>query len=626
LKPFAAIAALEKDWIVGLALLFDAEKNITDMNKIKLILSLLDKHEKSKLIVVFFAMLVMGVIELVGIGSIGPFISVVSNPDIIRTNSYLDKVYTYFNFSSDNSFIVFIGIAVIAVLFFSNFFLACVYFIINYYSGKRRHSMAMRLFEKYLRQSYIFFLNTNTAELSRNILGDINTFIDKILITSLNLISSLIICLAIIILLIIINPLLSLIISAIIGASYFIIYSIVRKFINKIGLERSVQNTLKYKYVNETFGGIKDIKILGKERVFLNLFSGPSKKFAMNDVKNEIIGEIPKYLIETIAIGSILCVIIVMIKGGSKMEEFLPVLTIYAFGAYRLLPSLQKIFRAVSNIKYHFKIIDNLSRDYNTLPDGAPLDIDDIPRMQFEREIKLENIVFLYPNTNKDIIKNQNLIIKNNTSIALVGSTGCGKTTIIDIILGLLEAQSGSICIDGIAINDANRKSWQKNLGYVPQSIYLTDDTIRNNIAFGIDPKKIDDAAVIQAAKLANIHNFVVDELAQGYNTVIGERGIRLSGGQRQRIGIARAVYHDPSVLILDEATSALDSLTETAIMDAIKNLSHKKTIIMIAHRITTVKGCDIIYLMEKGIIVDCGHYDVLYQRNDNFRKMANGA
>jgi ABC-type multidrug transport system fused ATPase/permease subunit len=590
------------------------------------ILSLLDKSERGKLIFIVFAMLVMGVIELVGVGSLGPFISIVSNPDIIHTNVYLNKAYAYFKFSSDNSFIVFAGIAVIAVLFFSNFFLACVNFIINYYAGKRRHSMAMRLFEKYLRQPYIFFLNTNTAELSRSILGDISTFVDRILITSLNLISSAIICLAIIILLILINPLLSLIVSSVIGASYIIIYSIVRKFINRIGLERSVQNTLKYKYVNETFGGIKDIKILGKERVFLNLFSGPSRKFAMNDVKNEIIGDIPKYVMETIAIGGILCVIIVMIHRGSKIDEFLPVLTIYAFGAYRLLPSLQKIFRAISNIKYHFKIIDNLNKDFNTLLDGALLSGDDTPRMLFEREIKLEHIVFSYPGASKNVLKDQSLVIKNNTSIALVGSTGCGKTTTVDIILGLLEAQSGGIFVDGVEINDTNRKSWQKNLGYVPQSIYLTDDTIRNNIAFGIDPQKIDDAAVIQAAKIANIHDFIADELSAGYDTVIGERGIRLSGGQRQRIGIARAVYHDPSALILDEATSALDSLTETAIMDAIKNLSHKKTIIIIAHRITTVKGCDVIYLMEKGIIVDHGHYNDLYQKNDNFRKMADGA
>jgi ABC-type multidrug transport system fused ATPase/permease subunit len=596
------------------------------MNKINLVLSLLNRREKHQLILVVFAMLVMGVIELVGVGSIGPFISIVSNPDAIHTNSYLNRAYTYFNFSSDRKFVIFSGIAVIAVLFFSNFFLACVNFIINYYTGKRRHSMTMRLFEKYLRQPYIFFLNTNTAELSRNILSDVNTFTERILLASLNVVSSSIICIAIVVLLVIINPLLSLMVSAVIGFSYLAIYFIVRKFVTKIGLERSVQNTLKYKYVSETFGGIKDIKILGKEQVFLNLFSEPSRKYSMNDVKIEIIGDIPKYMMETIAIGGILCVILVMIHGGSEMNEFLPVLTIYAFGAYRLLPSLQKIFRAVSSIKYHFKIVDNLHSDYNVLPDGPPLAEDDIPRMPFENEIKLESIVFSYPNTGRDVIKNQSLVIKNNTSIALVGSTGCGKTTLVDIILGLLEAHSGSVYVDGVEINDANRKNWQKNLGYVPQSIYLTDDTIRNNIAFGIDPQKIDETAVIQAAKIANIHDFITDELADGYDTIIGERGIRLSGGQRQRIGIARAVYHDPSALILDEATSALDSLTEIAIMDAIRNLSHKKTIIIIAHRITTVRACDVIYLMEKGIITDCGNYNDLYQRNASFRKMADGA
>jgi ABC-type multidrug transport system fused ATPase/permease subunit len=245
--------------------------------------------------------------------------------------------------------------------------------------------------------------------------------------------------------------------------------------------------------------------------------------------------------------------------------------------------------------------------------------------MDFHKNIRLENIIFSYPNKEKSTINNQSLTIELNTSIALVGETGCGKTTFIDIILGLLEPKSGKIFIDDIEINDKNRKNWQKNLGYVPQSIYLTDDTIRNNIAFGVDPNKIDDNAVIKAADIARLHNFVTEELEKGYDTIIGERGVRLSGGQRQRIGIARAVYHDPSVLILDEATSALDGLTEGAIMDAIRALGHKKTIIIIAHRITTVRNCDVIYMMDKGTIVDSGNYEVLYEKNETFRKMADG-
>jgi ABC-type multidrug transport system fused ATPase/permease subunit len=592
--------------------------------KLSLILSFFTKREKTQLLFIFMAMLVMGFIELLGVGSIGPFISVVSNPEIIHSNVYLDKAYTLFNFSSDTDFIIASGVAVIVIIALSNICLSSINFLIYFYSAKRRHSLAMNLLEKYLRQPYIFYLNINTSDLSKNILGDVQTFVSNILISLLQVISSSIISLAIIILLVIINPFLALILSFFLGLSYVSIFSIVRKFLAKKGKDRAFQHSLKYKYISEIFGGIKDIKILGKEKIFLNFFSGPSKKFAMNDAISEVVNDFPKYLLETIAMGGMIAAIIVMIQTGSKIDEFLPILTVYAFGAYRLLPTLQRIFRAIANIKYHSPIIENLYKDYIVLPNGNELR-DDVPKMDFFNNIRLENIKFSYPNTQNDIIKNQSITIESNTSIALVGSTGCGKTTFVDIILGLLQPETGKLFVDNIEINDINRQSWKKNLGYVPQSIYLTDDTIRNNIAFGIAPEKINDEAIIKAANLANIHDFVVNDLAEGYETVIGERGIRLSGGQRQRIGIARAVYHDPSVLILDEATSALDGLTENAIMDAIRNLSHKKTIIMIAHRITTVKNCDIIYFMEKGTIVDYGKYDELYEKNTAFRKMANG-
>jgi ABC-type multidrug transport system fused ATPase/permease subunit len=592
--------------------------------KLNLILSFFNKHEKNQLLFILLAMLVMGFIELLGVGSIGPFISIISNPDIIHSNAYLNKAYTIFNFSSDKNFIIASGIAVIAIIALSNICLSGINFLIYFYSAKRRHSLAMNLLEKYLRQPYIFYLNINTADLSKNILVDILVFVSNTLISLLQITASSIIALSIIVLLIIINPILALVLSFILGIFYIFIFSIVRKFLVRKGKERALQNSLKFKYINETFGGIKDVKILGKEKTFLNFFSGPSKKYSMADAISEVVNDIPKYLLETIAMGGMIAVIIIMIQAGSRIDEFLSVLTVYAFGSYRLLPTLQKIFKAMANIKYHSSIIETLYKDYVILPNGNELK-DNVPRLEFTQQIKLENIIFSYPDTRNDTIKNQSITIEFNTSIALVGSTGCGKTTFVDIILGLLEPKAGKLFIDNVEINDTNRQRWQKNLGYVPQSIYLTDDTIRNNIAFGIAPEKIDEEAVIKAAQLANIHDFVVSELAEGYSTVIGERGIRLSGGQRQRIGIARAVYHDPAVLILDEATSALDGLTENVIMDAIRNFSHKKTIIMIAHRITTIKNCDIIYFMEKGAIVDHGKYDELYEKNTAFRKMADG-
>jgi ABC-type multidrug transport system fused ATPase/permease subunit len=593
--------------------------------KYELILAILTKREKRQFFFVLFSFLIMGFIELLGVGSIGPFISIISNPEVIHTNIYLNKAYNYFNFSNDTSFIIAFGIIVIVVFAVSNICLSLISFIIFFYSGERRHSISMRLFERYLRQPYVFYLNINTAELSKIILTDVNYFVGNVLIHLLNLISCFIVSSSIVILFLIVNPLASVIITLVLGVLYFLIFTLVRKYLGKKGIERSVQNTLKYKYVNESFGGIKDIKILGKEKVFLDSFSGPSQKFARNDAISEVVNEVPKYLIETIAIGGMLSIIMVMVHTGGRIENFLPILTIYAFGAYRMLPLLQKMFKSIASIKYNFPIVENLYNDLKKLPEGISLNDENIKKMEINNNIKLENIVFSYPNNDKEVIRNQTLTIKANSSIALVGSTGCGKTTFVDIVLGLLYPKSGKLCIDGIEIDDNNRKSYQKNLGYVPQSIYLTDDTIRNNIAFGISSEKIDDNQIIQAAKLANIHSFILEELKDGYDTIIGERGIRLSGGQRQRIGIARAVYHNPSVLILDEATSSLDSMTENAIMDAIKNMVHKKTIIMVAHRITTVKNCDVIYIMEKGIIIDKGNYQDLYQNNSTFKKMADG-
>jgi ABC-type multidrug transport system fused ATPase/permease subunit len=587
--------------------------------------ALLSRQEKRRLIFILFALLVMGIVEVAGVGALGPFMAVVSEPAIIHTNAYLSAAYTLLKVETDNAFIVFFGIAVISVLALSNFCISAINYILNRYTAKCSHAMSIRLFERYLRQPYMYYLNINSAELTKRIWNDVPVFVNEVLFRILSLISSAVIALFIFILLVAVNPLLAALISLVLGVSYILIFTAVRKFLARKGAERNRQDSLKYKYINETFGGIKDIKILGKEQVFLNFYREPSRLAAMSRAAGEIVGELPKYIIETIVIGGIIGVIIAMIQSGSRIEDFIPVLTVFAFGAYRFLPLLQKIFRAVSSIRYNSPVMDNLYQDLVRLPEGAPLAPGDAAPLDFHRAFRLENISFAYPRTETDTIKNQSVTIARNTSVALVGATGCGKTTLADIILGLLEPQAGKLYVDDTEITAANRRNWQRNLGYVPQSIYLTDDTIRNNIAFGVDPALIDDGAVEAAARLANIHDFVTGELKEGYGTVIGEKGIRLSGGQRQRIGIARAVYHDPPILILDEATSALDSLTENAIMDAIKNVSHKKTIIMIAHRITTVKSCDTIYMMDRGIITDSGNYAALYAGNPAFRKMADG-
>jgi ABC-type multidrug transport system fused ATPase/permease subunit len=593
--------------------------------KLGLILKLLTGKEKSRLAIIFIAQLITGFIELVGIGSIGPFISLISNQQMIHQNQYLNLVYTRFNFTSDRDFIILFGILVIACIVVSNLVIAVVTTVNVYYSEKKRYSITMRLFEQYLRQPYIFFLDHNSAMLMRN-LDNVNRFISDILTNILNLVSCSIISLFIIGLLIFLNPLLALIVSAVLGVMYSAIFGALRNFLNKRGKEQQHYLFLRFKYMTEAFGGIKDIKILKKERVFLERLRFPLLKYARNDANKMAVNELPRFLIESTAIGGMVLVILVMIISGSKIEQFLPILTIYAFGAYRLLPLLQRIFRASTTIKYSFPVVETLYNDLATLPAGGKLLYDkEIAALPFNSEIRLKDISFSYPNARRFIINNINLAIKHNTSIAFVGPTGCGKTTLVDIILRLLIPQGGSLSIDGTIIDEGNSANWQKNLGYVPQSIYLTEDSIKNNIAFGVPPEEINMETVIRAAALANIHDFISGELEQGYESSVGERGVKLSGGQRQRIGIARAVYHNPSVLIFDEATSALDNLTENAVMDAIQTMGHKKTIIIIAHRITTVKNCDTIYLMENGAITDSGNFGELYAKNAMFRKMADG-
>lgn len=597
------------------------------MHKIRMILSLLTVSEKRKLIVVFFAMLIAGALEIIGVGSIMPFISVASDPASIKSNKLLNWAFTTFGFTDPQRFVFFLGIAVIGFILVNNLGRTAISYIIHRFSGMRLHWISLRLLRKYLRQPYIFFLNQNSSDLSKNILSEVAVVVNRVLIILLQMISNTVISICIIGLLFFVDPLLALTVSIVLGVSYFVIFGLVRNYLGRKGIERAQVNTDRYKYVYEALGGIKDVKLLGREEVFLDLYAKPSRQYAINDAMSEVVSDVPKYIMETIAFGGILVIILVLMGAGGNLNSILPLVSLYAFGGYRLMPALQKVFKAFAKIKYSFPVVEIVHRHLVGLPDGAArTDVLDIEPLSFKNRMDLESIRFTYPEMSEPVIKDQNLSIDANTSIGFVGPTGCGKTTLVDIVLGLLRPQFGTMKVDGTVISEENLRSWQANLGYVPQTIFLTDSTIARNIAFGIPEDQIDMEAVRKASRIANLDGFIERELEHGYETQVGERGVRLSGGQRQRIGIARAMYHNPSVLILDEATSALDGLTEQAIMDAIHNLSHKKTIIMIAHRITTVRECDVIYVLDHGAIVDRGTYDELIKRNESFRLMAEGS
>jgi ABC-type bacteriocin/lantibiotic exporter with double-glycine peptidase domain len=369
------------------------------------------------------------------------------------------------------------------------------------------------------------------------------------------------------ILLIIVDPLLALSVGVVLGLAYVAIFALVSGWLKRLGQASVKANQERYIAVSEAFGATKEVKVGGLEQAYIQRFSKPAEIYAKGQATAQVIQQLPRFVLEGIAFGGILLVMLyLMIKSGS-FTAALPIIALYAFTGYRLMPALQQIYAATSQMRYAGPSIEALYDDMMTFQEVVSDSSNPTP-LSFNKSIDLEQVSYRYPNATHPAIKSMDLSIPARSSVAFVGATGSGKTTTVDVILGLLEPQSGKLIIDGQAITATNRRKWQSAIGYVPQQIYLADDSVAANIAFGISSENIDQKAVERAAKIANLHEFVVEDLPQGYATTVGERGVRLSGGQRQRIGIARALYHSPQVLIMDEATSALDSLTEQAVME----------------------------------------------------------
>ena len=597
------------------------------MNSMRRLLGLLSRKEKRKLLLVLFGVLVLGILELAGIGSILPFLSVASKPEIIQTNIYLNRAYEILGFRSEESFLFALGIGVVLFILISNAMKVLVSYVNTRYTAMRMHHLSLRLFRRYLYRPYVFFLNKNSSELMKNILGEVGILVNRVLIPFLDLISSIVVTLLIIIMLVVIDPVLALLAFAVIGSIYGVVYMIVRRRLDTLGRRQIESNRLRYKKVSEAFGGIKDVKVLGREDYYLKDFVPPSIENAKIQITRDLIGTIPKHVLEVFAFGGMMLVVLYMMRAMGNLRDAVPVIGLYALAAYRMIPSLQKIFASLAKLRTSFPVVELI---YENLGDWQTEEarvkiikkLNPTP-LPFEHELRLNAISFSYPGGDIPVIKEQTFVIGKNTTVGLVGPTGCGKTTTVDIILGLLEPQNGTFMVDSVEVTRESVGSWRQQIGYVPQHIYLTDDSVAKNIAFGVPEQMVDMGAVERAARIANIHDFITAEMPAKYQTIVGERGIRLSGGQVQRIGIARALYHNPAVLVLDEATSFLDGLTEAAIMDAIHTLSHQKTIIIIAHRLATVRECDEIFAMDHGVVVDRGTYQELLERNERFRKIA---
>jgi len=518
-----------------------------------------------------------------------------------------------------------LGILVVVLLVTSLAFKALTTYAQIRFVLMREYSIGKRLVEGYLHQPYSWFLNRHSADLGKTILSEVNAVIGNGMLPLMTLIAQSTVAFALLIMLLIVDPLLAFGVGMVLGLSYAGIFVVMSGLLKRLGQTRIDANKERFTAVSEAFGAAKEVKVGGLEQVYIQRFAKPAEIFAKGQATASVIGQLPRYALEAIAFGGILLLMLYLMSRNGDFVSALPIITLYAFAGYRLMPALQQIYQSFTQLRFAAPAVVALHQDLSSLQD-ANIQHGRTNPISLTKSIKLNQISYRYPNASQYALKEINISIPAFGTVGFVGATGSGKTTIVDVILGLLEPQEGSLTIDSQPIVDANRRQWQRAIGYVPQHIYLTDDTIAANIAFGVLAKDIDQQSVERAAKIANLHEFVVNDLSHGYATAVGERGVRLSGGQRQRIGIARALYHNPKILILDEATSALDNITEQAVMEAVNNLGQDITIILIAHRLSTVRQCDQIYLLDRGELRARGTYDELSADNRQFKAMADGA
>lgn len=583
------------------------------MQTIKKLLFLLTPRERKQAFLLLMMIIFMACLDMLGVASILPFIAVLTNPDIISSNIILNKMYQtskLFGVSNSNQFLFFLGILLFILLIISLSFKALTTYAQVRFVQMREYSIGKKLVEGYLSQQYDWFLNRNSADLGKTILSEVKEVIEYGISPLMELLAKGMVAIALIILLVLVDPKLAIIVGFSLSSSYAIVFYLIKNYLSRSGEERLENNKLRFTVISEAFGAIKEVKVGGFEDIYITNFSKPAQIFAKTSASSQVISILPRFILEAIAFGGVLLIMLYIMSKTNSINNTLPIITLYVFAGYRLMPALQTIYISLTQLTFIGPSIDKLYSDFTKLfPLKENLDKNTII---LNREIELENINFNYPNSPKQTLKNINLIIPAKSKVGLIGTTGSGKTTLVDVILGLLEPQQGELRIDNKIISKKNLRSWQCSIGYVPQNIYLSDDTIAANIAFGIKSDEINLKIVEKVSKIANIHDFIIDELPKQYLTTIGERGIRLSGGQRQRLGIARALYHSPQLLILDEATSALDNDTEQAVMEAVSNLGNDITIILIAHRLNTLKNCDIIFKLDKGKIVGRGMYEDL--------------
>lgn len=568
----------------------------------KKLMLLLDKKQKRAMVGLVFMMLIGAVLEAAGISAVIPVIQVVLDENALEKYAYVRAIYDALHMKSQMQFTIFVLTLLAVVFAVKNIYLYIQQKVMCHFVYTNQFRTSERMMKNYLRKGYEFYLNADTAVVQRNITSDVNNMYALIL-AILQLVSEVIVFAILAVVLLVADWKMTLMISAMLILTLLVITKVVKPVLKKAGKDNQDYYSGLFKWISQTVQGIKEVKVAGKEQYFVDEYIACGQGYVDAVQKYTLLNNVPKLLIESVAIIGVVIYMIVLLLTGTSVVDMMPILTVFAAAVVRLMPCATRINNQLNNIIYFepflMGVSDNLQEEIN----GENVDMsfakESDAKLPLKKEIRLEGISYAYPNTDKLIFDKADMTIPIGKAVGIVGTSGAGKTTVVDILLGLLKLKTGVIYADDKDIM-TDYRAWLKNIGYIPQMIFMLDDTIRKNVAFGVPDDKISEKRIWEVLKEAQLDEFV-KTLPEGLDTKIGERGIRLSGGQRQRIGIARALYGDPDVLILDEATSALDNDTEAAIMDSINNLHGKKTLVIIAHRLQTIEKCDMIYRVENG-------------------------
>ena len=567
------------------------------------ILSVLSPLERRNVTLLLVLMFIGMLFEILSVGIILPVIAIIMQEDLIQQFPVLQTTFHYLGEPNHTQLVVGSMLALVIAYTMKSFFIIFLIWKQMSFIHNVQASLSQRLFINYLRQPYTFHLQRNSAQLIRNIVTETGMFALTGLSAAMILLTEILALLGIVILLLFIEPVGAIITAITIGLVSLLFYYFTRGYILKWGKERQYHEGMRIQHLQQGLGGVKDVKLLGREDNFFSQYSFHNKRSAHVGKYVYTMQQFPRILLELLAVIGLSILVVTMVMQGDNSGTLFATLAVFAAAAFRMLPSVNKIITAIQRVRYSLPVINILHEELVGFDECQTKNNN--KTLLFKDSLNLESVTYKYPLTEDKALSGVNISIPVGTSVGFIGGSGAGKSTIVDIILGLLTPVKGRVLVDGIDIQE-NLRSWQNNIGYVPQSIYLTDDSLRRNIAFGISNEDIDELALNRAIKAAQLNEFV-NSLENGLDSVVGERGIRISGGQRQRIGIARALYHDPEVLVLDEATSSLDVATETKIMEAVNTFKGKKTIIIVAHRLSTVENCNLIYHIKKGKIVKEG-------------------